>query len=238
MRNPLSGPYILAMDAALSACSAGVCDSVTGKILATRTIPMLRGQSEALVPLVQDVLAMAGIGFADLGRIVTTVGPGGFTGLRIGISTARSFGTALGIPVDGVLTTAVIAQQIYSQNSMLNGDLLVLIETKRSDLYFHHFKSQGSPVTAADTMEIPDLLNAYGAQPLFLAGDGVGRCRAMLGAGWPACWEIVPGGDYPDPAAMAALVLMPDGALPAEPVYLRGPDVSLSSRPQRVIGSE
>lgn len=241
MHGPLTRPFILAIDAALNACSAGVYDSATRTILATQTMPMLRGQSEALVPLAQDVLTMAGISFSDLGRIVTTVGPGGFTGVRIGISTARSFGTALGIPVDGVLTTDVIAQQIYNQNKWLQAGLLVLIETKRSDLYYHHFKSQGNPASASDTMEIPDLLNAYGAQPLILAGDGVARCRDMAGslpANWPANWTALPGGDYPDPAAMAELALMAGRSVPAVPVYLRGPDVSLSVRPQRVIASE
>lgn len=237
MHDPLIRPFILAIDAALNACSAGVYDSATRTILARQTMPMLRGQSEALVPLAQDVLARAGIGFADLGRVVTTVGPGGFTGLRIGISTARSFGTALGVPVDGVLTTDVIAQQIYNQNKGLQAGLLVLIETKRSDLYFHHFQSQGNPVSAAGAMEIPDLLNAYGGQPLILAGDGVARCRDMVG-NWPRNWMALPGGDYPDPAAMAELALMAGRFVPAVPVYLRGPDVSLSARPQRVVASE
>ena len=79
---------ILAIDTALEACAAAVLD--TGRGLTGRSLPMMRGHAEALMPLVATVMSTAAVEFSELDRIAVTVGPGSFTGLRVGVAAARA----------------------------------------------------------------------------------------------------------------------------------------------------
>src|SRR5690606_16700300 len=80
---------VLAIDTALGACSAAVYDAGFGQTLAVQSVAMERGHAEALVPMIERVMDKSRLAFEDLDRVVTTVGPGSFTGLRVGISAAR-----------------------------------------------------------------------------------------------------------------------------------------------------
>ncbi|NJO54962.1 MAG: tRNA (adenosine(37)-N6)-threonylcarbamoyltransferase complex dimerization subunit type 1 TsaB, partial [Bacteroidales bacterium] len=74
---------VLALDTALNACSVCLFDAAADEICAIQSLPMHRGHAEALIPLVERVMWVAGLGFEAIDRIVTTVGPGSFTGLRV-----------------------------------------------------------------------------------------------------------------------------------------------------------
>jgi tRNA threonylcarbamoyladenosine biosynthesis protein TsaB len=224
----------------MAGCSVCVLDTETDAVI-TDTRLMMRGQSELLVPMIDDAIKLAGVTFQDLALIVTTVGPGAFTGLRIGLSAARSFGLALDIPVVGVTTTEILAEQFFNNNSDKRGDLLILLETKRTDLYFQPYDSTGKPRAGAGVASIETLLVEFADQTLTLCGDGVERLRSTLESDnivWPAGWGIANGYDMPDPLVMAKLGFAQHAAgtaKPADPVYLRGADVSISNRPQRTI---
>src|SRR5438105_1650385 len=111
---------ILAIDTALAACSAAVFDSAQNSVLAGESLPMKRGHAEALMPLIARVMDAAGVEFDELDRVVVTVGPGSFTGLRVGISAARGIALAAGKPARGVTTLAA-----YAAPHMANEDVLV-----------------------------------------------------------------------------------------------------------------
>jgi tRNA threonylcarbamoyl adenosine modification protein YeaZ len=99
---------LLAIDTALAACAAAVLE--TGRdILASESLPMVRGHAEALIPLVARVMKRAETAFGELDRLVVTTGPGSFTGVRVGLAAARGFGIARDLPVVGVSTLAVYA---------------------------------------------------------------------------------------------------------------------------------
>jgi tRNA threonylcarbamoyladenosine biosynthesis protein TsaB len=232
--------YVLAFDTAMAGCSVCVLNTETDSaVMDTRL--MMRGQSELLVPMIVEAVERAGVSFQDIALIVTTIGPGAFTGLRIGLSAARSFGLALDIPVVGVTTTETLAEKFFNDNNGKRGDLLILLETKRTDLYFQLYKVSGEPAAEAGVASIETLLATYGRQVMILCGDGVARFRETLAAEemtWPDHWSVEQGYDMPDPLVMAKLAYRQhqDGtAKPADPVYLRGADVSISTRPQRVI---
>src|SRR5512147_2979822 len=99
---------LLAIDTALAACSAAVFDFDKG-IIASETLPMVRGHAEALVPLIGRVVETAGIDYSALDRIAVTVGPGSFTGLRVGVAAARGIALATGKPVVGITTLEALA---------------------------------------------------------------------------------------------------------------------------------
>ncbi len=192
---------------------------------------MERGQSEILVPMIQGVVKEASLAMADLVLVVTTVGPGGFTGLRIGLSAARSFGLALNIPVAGVRTTDVILKAAMEKTKDHNA-LFVVIETKRDDFYAQDFG--GAPrLLSADS-----ILSAYQNRPVTLCGDGVIRLQQVLGADCPAGWRVLDDLLLPDPVVMAHMGyddFITGKMQPPDPVYLREADVSQSKRTQRVI---
>lgn len=101
------GPLVLAIDTSLDACSAAV---VRGSdVLAVASELMQRGQAERLAPMVRDVVRNAGKSFADLDRVAVTIGPGSFTGVRVGLSFARALAVALGRPCLGVSTLEALA---------------------------------------------------------------------------------------------------------------------------------
>src|SRR3984885_13885764 len=100
---------VLAIDTALAACSAAVLDTANGGILASESLPMIRGHAEALMPLVERVVKATGFSFREFDRVVVTTGPGSFTGLRVGIAAARGLGLATAIPVVGVSTLSAYA---------------------------------------------------------------------------------------------------------------------------------
>lgn len=232
--------YVLAFDTAMAGCSVCIFNTETENAVTDMRM-MMRGQSELLVPMIDDAIKQAEITFQDIALIVTTVGPGAFTGLRIGLSAARSFGLALDVPVVGVTTTEILAEQFFNNNSDKQGDLLILLETKRTDLYFQSYDPSGKPRGEAGVYSIEGLLGDFAGQTLTLCGDGVERLRETLESNniaWPAGWGIAPGYDMPDPLVMAKLGYSQHAAgtaRPADPVYLRGADVSVSNRVQRTI---
>src|SRR6185437_3593559 len=101
--------HVLAIDTALGACSAAVLDSGRGAITAHETLPMQRGHAEALMPLIARVMEQGQLSFDALDRIAVTVGPGSFTGLRVGIAAARGIALAAGKPAVGLSTLAAFA---------------------------------------------------------------------------------------------------------------------------------
>ena len=100
---------VLAIDTALEACSVAVLDTAQDAILARETRPMVRGHAEALMPFVASVMTQSFLRFSDLDRVAVTVGPGSFTGLRVGLAAARGIGLALRRPVVGLTTLAALA---------------------------------------------------------------------------------------------------------------------------------
>ena len=99
---------VLALDTCLAACSVAVLDGE--RIAASACEPMERGHQERLAPLVREVMEQAGLAFADLDRIAVTLGPGSFTGLRVGLAFAKGMGLALGRPVIGLGCLEVLAE--------------------------------------------------------------------------------------------------------------------------------
>lgn len=230
-------PYVLAIDTAMAGCSAAVLDVNAGKAYSICK-QMPRGQAEHLVPMVQDCVDKAGISFEDIGLVTVTVGPGAFTGLRIGLSAARSFGVALDVPVVGVTTLEVLAHEYFSQHSLSADEaLLVVIETKRKDFYWQAFDSEGNDLTEAA---------AQNADEIVLWAKSKGFAFKMIGDACERFTSVMPMHDFiheneyflPNPEVMAktAVSHFSKGiARGSDPLYLRDADVSMSKREQRVI---
>src|SRR3569833_3938075 len=108
---------VLAIDTALESCAAAVLDTEAEAFRARQSLPMKRGHAEALMPMIDEVMKASGISYASLERIAVTVGPGSFTGLRVGISAARGLSLAANRTVIGVTTLAAFAAPLIEADS-------------------------------------------------------------------------------------------------------------------------
>ncbi|MBY0431684.1 MAG: tRNA (adenosine(37)-N6)-threonylcarbamoyltransferase complex dimerization subunit type 1 TsaB [Rhodospirillales bacterium] len=212
---------VLAFDTSTSACSAALWRD--GTVLARRFAPMARGQSEALMPMIAEVMAEAGLGFGDLGLIGVTVGPGAFTGIRIALATARAIALAAGLPVAGITTTEAAAAAI-PEAERAGRTLIAALDGKRADYFVQAFAADLTPLTGLKAL-LPQQVPGLVAGETVLAGDGAAALAAILPE------AVVPAAAGPvDAAALAvraALHYRRGTALPAQPLYLRPPDVTL-----------
>ncbi len=221
---------ILALDTATAGCSVALWRD--GGIAAQSSKAMARGQAEALLPMVGQVLAAAQTTAAGLDLIAVTRGPGAFTGLRIGLATARAMALAAGLPCLGVDTTEVIARNVESDRIV--GELLVALDTKRSDFYVQKFDPRHQPLgppQAATPEELPQVAGTQSeAAPLTVVGDATATAMKILtAAGIAARAAAAPG--LPDAARLAEIAAgrwQPGQAVdPPLPLYLRPPDAKL-----------
>lgn len=226
----------LGLDTATSACAVALWDADKACPLAIRAELMPRGLAEHLVPMVQAVMAGAGLGFGDITRIGVTIGPGTFTGLRIGLAAARGLALAADVPLVGV-TSLEAAVTGLNPDQRAGHTLLACIESRRDDLFIQPFSADLVPLgPPADVLpaDLPGHVAALGLHgPLLLVGDAVDRAAQALGP-WPAdvrTRETSGGAEALAAARIAASLSATDLALrPADPFYLRPPDVTLSTR--------
>lgn len=219
---------LLAFDTALGGCSVGL---LAGERFAAREVETARDQARILIPLIEEVLAEAGIGFTDLDAIVSTVGPGSFTGLRLGLSTARSLGMALDKPVYGITTLSVVARAAAVDAT---DPILAVLETKRSDFYVQLFSPDGKPETEPQALELTAVHDLIAGRRVILAGDSVTRIRAESGQNIDVSREMHRVLLHPRTLVEAARDAIATGqAGELEPLYLRGADVSVSKQKPR-----
>jgi len=218
---------ILALDSATSSCSAAVW--FDGAVLSEQFEIMERGQSEALVPMIRDVLGASGLRFDDLDLIATTVGPGAFTGLRICLATARALALAARLPVVGVTTFEVVAIAQVA----IDMPLLVAIDSKRSDCYVQLFDENRVAVGSASAILPSAIEEILPPMKVAVAGTAADAVKTALDASDRESIRLN-GQDYPHAIQVAALAAeraahaMPRrGENPPDPVYLRPPDVTV-----------
>lgn len=216
---------ILAFDTAANACSAALW--AEGEVVAARHEAMARGQAEALAPMIADLFGEAllpGDGLGGLDAIAVTVGPGTFTGVRVGLATARALALPRKLPVIALTTIDAICWQTPA----VEGPVLVALETKREDFYVQLFGRDGEAAMAPAAMTVAEILPLLPPPPMAIVGDGSGRLEALLAeTGRHGSRQL--GDVMPVAAEFAALAArrFHDGDLgAAEPLYLRPPSVT------------
>ncbi len=219
---------VLALDAAAGACSAALWRA--GAIAARRFEVMAEGQAAALMPMIEEVMAEGRAAYRELDRVAVTVGPGGFTGLRIALAAARGIGLAAGVPVLGVTTFAAVAEGV-PKAERAGRRLVVLLDGRRGDLFaqaFERASALGAPAVLAPAALAANLPEGR----LIVAGDGIALARPVL-AGLGRDLAYAEGSGLPDAADVARLAARLPAALllPARPLYLRAPEARLPAGP-------
>ena len=221
---------VMVIDTALGACVAGVFadDAASGAMrgLGLRRELMTKGHQERLGGLARDAAAEAG-GFDGVDRIGVTVGPGSFTGLRVGLAFALGLGAALGRPVVGISTLDGLAASVAAP-----GLVAAVIDARRGQVYGRLFRD-GAPLNEAEAWPLEM------ARDRILAGAGQGGGVLLVGSGSTLLAETFPelaGAGLeplaaPSPEALARLTMAADPATSSpSPLYLRAPDATPPSR--------
>ncbi len=221
---------LLAFDVAGNACSAAVWSG--GGVVSHVSEEMERGQAERLAPMLQSVMDRAALAFSQLQIIAVTLGPGSFTGIRIGLSMAKSLALATGRPLYGV-TTFELQMAVLPSAVWRDGPVMIVLETKRDDFYVQMYGSNRQPLGPAAAVPsqalasyVTDLTGSEDA--LTLAGDGVKRAFNQMENKF-GLHLYRQESAIPDARDLARLVVAEAGAgrspAPPNPFYIRPPDV-------------
>lgn len=212
---------LLAIDTAADACSVGVVAGSAAPLLRMEVIG--RGHAETLMGMIADAMAAAGLGYADLDRIAVTVGPGSFTGLRVGIAAARGLALVHGTETVGIGTLAVHAATVGFASGK---PVLAVLAAGRGEVYGQRFGGEGGPPRVAS----PQVFAAEVVEGMALAGSGADLVVAALPM--TVRPHVLHRNTAPDIAALCRLALAaakPAG--PPKPLYIRAPD----ARPQAAM---
>ena len=215
---------VLAFDTATPAVTVAVGDA--GQVLAQRTVVDARRQGELLAVSIGEVLAEAGVAHGDLDAIVSGAGPGPYTGLRVGLVTARVLGSALGVAAYGFCTLDVIAADAVT--AAAGREFLVATDARRRELYWARYSAAGVRLSGPE-VAAPAALPAG----LPVAGEGAHAYPELLGE------PITP--RYPSAATAAtwcaARLAAGESLGPPDPLYLRRPDARVPGAPKSVLAA-
>ena len=213
---------VLAIDTALAACSAAVLDTANGGLIASESLPMLRGHAEALMPLVARVMKTSGLAFGDLERVVVTTGPGSFTGLRVGISAGRGLGVAINVPVVGVTTLAAYAAPYLAEDDQI--PVVAAIDARRDHVYLQVFGAGGRTLITPRVAPLNEAVCAAAETPARIVGSAANTVALGL-AETAVVPVIVDAREAPDIGWVAQIgAVVAEVQAPPKPQYLRAPD--------------
>jgi tRNA threonylcarbamoyl adenosine modification protein YeaZ len=212
---------LLGLDTATPATTVALYDGQ--RVLSELTRVDARRHAELLGPAISEVLATAGATARDITAVAVGVGPGPYTGLRVGVATAAALGDALSIPVHGVCSLDVLAHQAGQGTP-----LTVVTDARRREVFWANYDGQGKRITG------PAVSRPADAAAL-VTGRVVGP-GALMYAG---AFGNVFGPEQLSAGALCALVAAHlDRALPllpVRPIYLRRPDTAAPAVAKRVL---
>ncbi len=209
---------ILAIDTCLGAASVAVVDGE--RVLASLSEPMTRGHQERLGLIARQAMTDAGAGFNALTRIGVTIGPGSFTGLRVGLAFAKGLSVALSIPCVGVGSLAALAASAAG-----GGFKVAAVDARKDQLYVQIFDGP-TALMAPDVLPVEAvaarMIELYSGGPATIIGSGAAMLEGVIAGA-----RLLPLA-APDPAAVARLAAAAP-LTPPRPLYLRPPYANMAA---------
>lgn len=221
--------FILGVDTTQAACSAAVYDTDSANLRSHVWQEMPRGHAEALPAIIGETLEQAGISLKDIGKIAATIGPGTFTGVRVGLSAARGFALALNLPLVGVSSLEALASAVegFSEKTVL-----AAFDARRGEVYAQLF-ARGLPADA------PQLLSIEQASSLSKGArtEIVGTARDLLVSANPEnIASAAP--QLPDAGVVARIAASRSPQADVQPLYLRKADAKAQKPLLQVVPEE
>lgn len=200
--NTVPALALLALDTATEACSAAVV--ARDAVLAHRFERLQRGHAERLMPMVEAVMAEAGLDYHVLCAMAATVGPGSFTGVRVGLAVARGLALAAAVPLIGVTTLEALAAAV-SPAEAAGQRILCALDAMRGQVYAQWFDAAGVALTQPMATTAEAAAKALGTSQGLVVGSGADAVFRALGAASPGLRRSrAP--EWPDAATVGRLV--------------------------------
>jgi tRNA threonylcarbamoyladenosine biosynthesis protein TsaB len=204
---------VLALDTAGTGCFAALYDSAQDRVLASAGADIGRGHAEQLMAFVDEALDASGKALSDVDRVAVTIGPGSFTGIRVGVAAARGFALSLGVPAVGVSRLAALAAAAARDNP--GRPVAVVMDAKRDEVYLQMFSAGLAEMTPPQALDIAEAASRFEGYDGIVCGSGASLVSAMPnGSDLTEIGIVAKLGAYADPAQGKP-----------KPLYLRGPDV-------------
>nr|WP_067061222.1 tRNA (adenosine(37)-N6)-threonylcarbamoyltransferase complex dimerization subunit type 1 TsaB [Mucilaginibacter sp. L294] len=172
---------ILQIETATTSCSVALARD--GKVLAFKEINARNIHAEVITVYIDELMAQTGGTYAGLDAIAVSCGPGSYTGLRIGVSTAKGLCFALDKPLISVPTLAAMANGVALNNDVTNMLLCPMIDARRMEVYTAIFYAAGEIIkpTAAEIIDADSFSGILAENKVLFFGDGADKCRQALG---------------------------------------------------------
>lgn len=211
---------LLAIDTAARFCAACILDSTSGRELGRKVVDLGRGHAERLIGVIDEALAEADLDYRRLEAIAVNIGPGSFTGVRVGVSAARGFALALDIPAIGVNALEALARESIDKGSA--GPVLAAIDAHRGEVYIQRFDASGEALSEPSAVSLADAEFAARSAAT-VVGSAAEALRELAGAN-PA-WCTGSTQATADIAVSARIAgRRGAGGNKPKPLYLRAPD--------------
>ena len=173
--------YILQIETATTVCSVALTSA--GKIIGCNELDERNIHAEVINLYIDELIKTADITYADLSAVAVSCGPGSYTGLRIGVSTAKGLCFALGIPLIAVETLASMAAGVNVSTLSTDTLLCPMIDARRMEVYTALFDIDGKQIEPVAAVIIDE--NSFAAylktHKILFIGDGAEKCMAVLG---------------------------------------------------------
>ena len=173
---------ILQIETATTSCSVALAQD--GQVLAFKEIDQRNIHAEVITVYINEILAQANARYADIDAVAVSCGPGSYTGLRIGVSTAKGLCFALDKPLIAVETLAAMANGVQQSNPVDSNVLLCpMIDARRMEVYTAIFNQAGEVVkqTAAEIIDANSFADILSENKVLFFGDGADKCKDTLG---------------------------------------------------------
>ncbi|WP_027061039.1 tRNA (adenosine(37)-N6)-threonylcarbamoyltransferase complex dimerization subunit type 1 TsaB [Mesorhizobium loti] len=209
---------VLAIDCAASLCAACVYDAAAGLELGRSALDLGKGHAEHLMAVIAEALRAGATDYAGLGAIAVSVGPGSFTGLRVGVSTARGLALALKIPAIGVTTLEALAAE--AAMAFPGRTVLAALDAGREEIHTALYDKMLVLTYGPAVTTLPEATALAIDNSAVLAGTGVAQIAASAKRGF----DIGPQTATADIFTYARLAASKGEGERPKPLYLRGAD--------------
>ena len=212
---------LLALDTAANLCSVAILDAGNGTVLAQISEDIGKGHAERLMAIIGQAVAGADISMNEIGKVVASIGPGSFTGVRVGVATARGLALALHCRAVGISTLQALA--FDAAETFPGRPVLVAIDARRDELYGQFFAADGAAASEPMVVSLPGIIEQLTDRGSNLVLSG--SASPLVNAALPHPLDVASTMATGRIESFARLGMQPQFATLPRPLYLRGLDV-------------